>query len=142
MRHYILHIGDGKHFNSSSIKNIWGINSSHSFSKSFILNVKEGDILWFVISKSKGKLVAVSTFTKLNKRILGPLINISHTNEELGWTEINGKWDIEIHYKNLYNISECELYSEIKGACGIRKYNDKCKINLPIEYNNIILFRK
>ena len=72
----------------------------------------------------------------MNKRIVGPLLNFTLTNKELGWTETEGNWDTEVHYTDLYNLSDCELYSDIKAACSIRLYNDKCKVNLPIEYEN------
>jgi len=138
--HWLLRIGNGIHFNNSSSKFIWGINSKHSCSKSFIKKVKEGDILWFVTGKSGGHLVAMAKYKRMDNRIIGPLINHSFTNEELGWTELEGEWDMEIHYINLYNISTCELYSGIRGPLSIRKYNDKCKVNLLDEYINILKY--
>ena len=138
--HWLLRIGDGIHFKNSSSKCIWGINSNNTCSKSFIKKAKEGDILWFVTGKSRGHLVAVTTYKSMNNRIIGPLINHSFTNKDLGWTEQEGDWDIEIHYSNLYNISKCLLYSDIKGAVCIRIYNDKCKVNLPEEYINIVKY--
>ena len=104
--------------------------------------VKDGDLLWFVKGKSRGQIVAVATFISTKSRILGPLIPLSHTNTELGWTETEGEWDIEIHYKNLYNLSNCELYSEIKSPLVIRLYNEKCKVNLPAEYPHIVRYSK
>jgi hypothetical protein len=43
--HFLLRIGDGNHFNSSSVKSIWGINSVYPASKMFISSVQEGDLL-------------------------------------------------------------------------------------------------
>tara|TARA_Y100000389_G_C17213008_1_gene389452 strand:- start:235 stop:714 length:480 start_codon:yes stop_codon:yes gene_type:complete len=140
LTHWLLRIGNGNHFNNSSSKYIWGINSKHSCSKSFINKVKDGDILWFVTGGSGGHLVAMATYKSMNNRIIGPLINHSFTNADLGWTEKEGDWDMEIHYKNLYNISKCSLYSGIKGNVGIRVYNDKCKVNLLHEYINILKY--
>lgn len=142
VENYLIYVGDGEHFKNSSSRNIWGINSKIGFSKGFITNVKEGDLLWFVKSKSKGLIIAVATFTCLKKRETGPLIALTLTNEELGWTKFDGNWDFEVHYTNLYNISSLELYSEIKGACGIRRYNDNCKCDLPTEYSNIVRYSK
>ena len=139
---FLLHIGDGVHFNASSAKFIWGINSKHSFAKGFINTVKEGDLLWFVKSKTNGQIVAVATFTHTNKRILGPLIALNLTNAELGWDKSEGDWDTEVHYKDLYNLTHCNLISEIKGATTIRLYNDKCKVNLITEYPQIIRYSK
>ena len=140
--HYLLYIGDGVHFNASSSKSIWGINSKHSFAKGFLTTAKEGDLLWFVKSKTNGQIVAVATFTRTNMRILGPLIELTFTNSELGWDKTEGEWDTEVHYKDLYNLTQCNLISEIKGAVGIRLYNDKCKVNLVTEYMHIVRYSK
>ena len=139
---FLLRIGDGVHFNASSSKLIWGIDSKYSFAKGFLTTAKEGDLLWFVKGKTNGQIVAVATFTRTNKRILGPLIELTLTNAELGWDKSEGDWDTEVHYKDLYNLTHCNLISEIKGAASIRLYNDKCKINLITEYPQIIRYSK
>jgi hypothetical protein len=104
--------------------------------------VKEGDLLWFVKSKTNGQIVAVAKFIQTKKRILGPLIDLTLTNAELGWDKTEGEWDTEVHYKDLYNLTQCNMISEIKGAAGIRLYNDKCMVNLPLEYPNIVRYSK
>ena len=140
--HYLLRIGDGVHFNASSSKSIWGINSAHPWCKRFISTIKEGDLLWFVKSKNKGQIVAVATFTAIKERILGPLIELTLNNEDLGWNKTEGDWDTEVHYKDLYNLTDCNMFSEIKSPLVIRVYNDKCKINLPLEYPYIVRYSK
>ena len=140
--HFILRIGDGIHFNASSSKSIWGINSSHPLAKWFLSNASEGDLLWFVKGKTNGQIVAVATFTGTKMRILGPLIALTLTNTELGWNKTEGEWDTEVHYKDLYNLTHCNLISEIKGPGGIRPYNDKCKVNLVTEYPHIVRYSK
>jgi hypothetical protein len=140
--HFLLHIGDGIHFTASSVKSIWGIKSQNTWAKAFISNAKEGDLLWFVKSKTNGQIVAVATFTQTKERILGPLIQLTLSDEELGWDKTKGNWDTEVHYKDLYNLTPCNLISEIKGAAGIRLYNDKCKVDLPSEYPNIVRYSK
>jgi hypothetical protein len=143
VNHFLLRIGDGLHFNSSSTKNIWGINSKFPFGKYFMSIVKEGDILWFIKSKSNGQAVAVATFTGTKERILGPLLCLTHTNEELGWDKTDGEWDIEVHYKDLYNLTTCNVYTDIQGPATIREYKgDKCKANLPVEYGHIVRYSK
>lgn len=89
---WILRVGDGENFINSSKYKIWGIQSTNSFGKYFIKHVKIGDRLWFVKSKTNGKLLAVSTYNSNNMRELGPLININMTDDELGWTKngLNG----------------------------------------------------
>jgi len=141
---WILRIGDGKNFAASSKHRIWGIQSTNSFGKYFLKNVKKGDRLWFVTSKTNGKLFAVATYETFLSREFGPLINLSLTNEELGWTNNGPKWtsNIEIHYSNLYGLNDCELLTHIKGASTIRKYDEKCIVDLPLEYSNIVRYSK
>jgi hypothetical protein len=137
---WLLRVSDGKHFISSSSKNIWGISSKVTAGKGFLSRVKEGDRLWFVTAASNGHIIAVATFTETKQRILGPLFNLTATNEELGWTQEHGEWDIEVHYKDLYNLTSCKLYSEIKGNSGIRLYNENCKVKLAEEYPYIVRY--
>ena len=138
---WILRCGDGENLKNSSKYRIWGISSKISTNKHFLKNVKPGDRLWFVKSKTQGKLVAVATYCSYNFREFGPLIDISLTNEEFGW---NGSdWssaDVEVHYTNLYGLNECELFTHIKGAATIRKYDEKCRVNLPVEYSYIVRY--
>lgn len=133
---WLLRVGDGKNLISSSKYKIWGIQSSSADNKYFLKNVKCGDRLWFVKSKTNGKLIAVATYRSHNQREFGNLINLSMTNEELGWVGSGVDWtsEVEIHYTDLYNI-KCDLFTYIKSPKPIRKYNDKCKVQLPIIYN-------
>ncbi len=140
---WLLRIGNGVHFNASSSKSIWGINTTTSpFGKYFMSNVKEGDRLWFVTSKSKGQIVAVSTFMCTKERVLGPLLDLTATNKELGWTVDEGDWNTEVHYRDLYNLTEYKMLSEIKCPSTIRRYDEKCKVNLPVEYPYIVRYCK
>jgi hypothetical protein len=141
---WILRVGDGLNLIRSSKYRIWGINSTLSYGKHFIENVKHGDRLWFVKSRSNGKIIAVATFRSFNKREFGPLIDVSMTNEELGWSGSGTDWtsDVEVHYTDLYGLDDCELLTHIKGAATIRKYNEKCSVNLPLEYNYIVRYSK
>ena len=140
--HFLLRIGDGDHFNASSSKSIWGIVSTNPCAIGFLKKVKEGDILWFVKGKTNGQIVAVATFTEIKERILGPLIALTLTNIELGWDKTEGDWDTEVHYKDLYNLTQYNFISEIKGTSVIRLYNTNCKVNLPAEYPNIVRYLK
>jgi hypothetical protein len=141
---WILRCGDGKNLISSSKYKIWGIDSKTSCNKHFIKHVKSGDRLWFVKGKSQGQILAVATYRSHNKRDIGPLLNISMTNEELGWTGNGVDWtsDTEIYYTELYNVSDCSLLTHINSALSIRKYNEKCKVELPVEYIYIVRYRK
>ena len=148
--HYIFRIGpDESHFNTSSSKSTWGIYSDRSAGKGFLSPSKrsshsppkEGDKLWFVKSKGSGltdQLVAVATFTGIRERVLGPLLALTPTNEELGWIKTEGSWDTEVRYKDLYDLTHCNLAPSLGGSAVIRRYNDKCKVNLPVEYIRIV----
>jgi len=142
---WLLRVGDGENFKNSSKYRIWGIQSTTPDNKYFIKNVKPGDRLWFVKSKSHGKLTAVATYRSHNTRELGPILNISMTNEELGWRGEGTVWtsDTEIHYTDLYGLENCDLLTHIKGAKTIRKYNEeKCRVQLAIEYSYIVRYSK
>jgi hypothetical protein len=140
---WILRVGDGENFMNSSDYRIWGIQAKTSpAGKYFVKNVKQGDRLWFVTSNSKGKIIAVGTYKSHNDRVLdGPLVNMTMTNEELGWSGEGPDWtsEIEVHYTHLYLLSDCNLLTNIKSPKTIRKYNsEKCSVNLPVEYENIL----
>ena len=140
---WILRAGNGENLKHSSKHRIWGVVAKNSLGKHFIKNVKPGDRLWFVKSKSQGKLIAVATYRSHNKRDFGPLIDISLTDEELGWADSSGgNSDIEVHYTDLYGLSDCELLTHIKGPSTIRKCDEKCRVNLAVEYSYIVRYSR
>lgn len=142
--HWLIRIGDGKNFTNSSKYGIWGIKETKT--KKFRENAKEGDILWFILGNSNGKIKALSIFKSCNKREIGPLINLSQTDEELGWkkTYIDDEWNYEIKYTDLYDISSLELLTNIEFHNSICNYNDSdsCLIDIIHEYNKIIKYTK
>ncbi|MHA1510129.1 MAG: hypothetical protein ACTSRX_00245 [Promethearchaeota archaeon] len=141
---WLLRVGDGENFKNSSKFRIWGISSKIPTNKHFLKYVKHGDRLWFVKSKSKGKLVAVATYCSYNAREFGNLIDISLSDKELGWNGGGTEWsaDVEVHYTDLYGLNDCELLTHIKGAATIRKYDEKCRVYLAVEYSNIVRYSK
>jgi hypothetical protein len=141
---WLLRVGDGKNLKSSSRYRIWVIQSITPGNKHFLKNVKPGDRLWFVKNKSLGKLIGVATYRSHNLREFGPLVNMTMTNEELGYTGDFLDWTMntEIHYSDLYGLEKCDLLTHIKGASTIRKYDEKCRIDLPLEYSYIVRYSK
>jgi len=129
---WLVRVANGKNFWNSSKYNMWGVKGTW--------NIKKGDRMWFITSNSKGHAIAVATFMHQNDRSFGPLVNLSMTDEELGWE--GGDWDKEIHYEKLYDISHLNLQTKIKGVCSRRKYNEYCLINLPEEYPLIVRYSK
>ncbi len=130
---FLLRVGDGKNFLSSSRFGIWSACSSLVHHQWFLNAAKPGDHLWFVTNGTGGKLLAVATYMRQVPR--GPT---TRTNAELGWIhgENDADWvsDIEIHFKDLYMIDHMNLKTEIQAARPMRLYNEKCKVNLPQEY--------
>ena len=137
-----MRVADGEHLCNSSNDNVWAVNSSIPCNKNFIKEAVYGDRLWFVTSKTGGKIVAVATFVKTVARELGPLISLTPTNEERGWTSQHGNWDTDVFYEKLYIVSHANLLTQIKSPGNVRKYNEKCKVNLPIEYQYIEKYLK
>ena len=129
--HWLVRIGDGNNFKNSSKSNIWGVKSTKNVIN-FENLVKCGDVLWFVVSNNNGKVIAFAEYVSHNKR--------TKTNEELGW-EINNNssnWDIEINYKNRMDVEKDNYLTCILGQnVNVRRYNNKCKINLPQIYKGL-----
>ena len=133
--HFLLRVGDSKNFIRSTKSHIWGVKSTASYGKWFLSNVKEGDLLWFVKNKTKGQLIAVATFVSHNRREYGPLVNLTPSNDELGWTgDKADQCDFELHYKDLYDLTPFNLISNIQGQQTIRIFGTGCSIDLPNEY--------
>ena len=137
MSDWIIHTGNSNNFENSSKHMRWGVDSAKR--KTFVATVSSGDRLWFI---RKGRFIAVSTFKNLVKRQLGPLIVVGLTNEELGW-EGDGSWDTEVHYVDLYNLTNLCLEPNIKGQTSLRIYDpSKCTIDLESEYANIVKYSR
>ena len=126
--HWIFRVGDGQNFWNSSCHNIWGSKCKPS--------IKKDDLMWFVTGGSNGHAIAVATFVGINERT-----STTMSDEKLGWTG-GGSWKYELHYDNLYDVTKLELYTNIKGAVCIRKYNEKCEVDLPNEYPLIVKYSR
>ena len=80
----------------------------------------------------------------VNERIVGPLVSITPSNEELNWTgSEGGSCNIEIHYTNLYNLTALNLYTGQKGQCVVVNYENiktKLLVDLIGEYEKIVCY--
>jgi hypothetical protein len=140
-QHWLLRVADGVHFERSQKYMRWGVNSKHSWVPAFLRRVRSGDVLWFIKGKSNGQAIGVATFTQHCPRVLGPLIAITPTDEDLGWVESRGDWDVEVHYKDLYITDSLNILTNIKSPLVGRLFNsDKCTADLPLEFRNIIRY--
>jgi hypothetical protein len=137
--HWILRIGDGANFVSSSKEHIWGIRTDIACGKYFMKHVQKDDLLWFMKSKTHGHILAVATFKECKERNIGPLLSFSKTNEELGWTGPEDRWDMEVHYTDLYNISTIDLKIDIRCISSVLKYRNDTEPLDPI-YANIVKY--
>uniref|UniRef100_A0A6C0I5T8 Uncharacterized protein n=1 Tax=viral metagenome TaxID=1070528 RepID=A0A6C0I5T8_9ZZZZ len=126
--HWLLRIGNGNNFKRSTV---WGVTQTTN-TKYFEKTVKPGDILWFIVSNNGGQAIAFAEYTSHNGR--------TKTDVELGW-EIalnSSNWTIEINYRNRVFIEDKHYFTNIQGQnVNIRKYNEKCKINLPDIYQKL-----
>jgi len=140
--HWIVRVNDGKNFYASMKRGIWALKSWASDGKNFLSYVNEHDTLWFLTNYKAGKkFIAVATFTEIRKRETGPLISLTATNEELGWTD--GEWDTEIHFTNLYLIGDLEIQPNIKCQSSyIKATSVSTDINFDLEHKNIVRYSK
>jgi hypothetical protein len=137
--HYILRVGNSNNFKNSSNVSIWAVKPRN---KSFLKKVKEGDKLWFVKNKEKcdihnGKIIAVADFVSKNKR--------DRTDDELNWDKKGANYTIEIQYNNLYNLTDCNLFTGQNNQTTICEYNhvkNELLVNLITEYEYIYKYSK
>jgi len=138
---WIMRVADGKNFRNSSTNHIWGIKSNKNIQ--FLRTVQPGDRLWFIVRGGPGQAIAVATFCSQNVRQLGPLVNLTMTNDEFGWDNNGPDSDTEIHYTDLYNLTKCEVNTHIMGQTSVRNYaTSKCDVNLPVEYSYMVRYSK
>lgn len=141
---WLLRVGDTSHLFSALPFRIWGVNSKDKNNIPYFLrNVKPGDRLWFISGKSQGKAVVVATFVRHAPRELGPLVQVTRTDEELGWTHVPGEWDTEVHYADAYDIRGIDIHTKIQSPRVVRAFNpEKCAVDLPQEYTNIVRYSR
>ena len=140
VRHWIIRIGDSRHFWISSHLHVWGMKSQYPY---FFDYVRKGDILWFMIKASKGTLVAVATYVSHNNRT-----SSTPSNQDYKWIyhtpEFGGIWNTELHYENLYDLRNKKdicfctgINSPCPNAVVPYKIQQHSKINLPECYTHI-----
>jgi hypothetical protein len=131
---YIIRIGDGNNFNNGSIYKTWGV--SDKFSNS-LKKMKPNDKLWFL--QKGGKVIAVADFVSFNERVLGPLISLTPDDTVLKWNCKGKNYNIEIHYTNLYNLTNSNVVLPLKHRHSVQLYK-KLKeqpLNLIVQYEYI-----
>jgi hypothetical protein len=137
----IVRVGDGENFKKSSPHGCYGVKrGSGGAIKTRVYELKKGSILCFMTSKKYGgKIIGMAEFCGAYDRQDEPLLQINTmSNEELGW-EGNEDWDIEIHYKNLYDTEKQNIKCCISNGglfFDYEKFKDELKCDLPTHYKN------
>ena len=81
--------------------------------------MKQNDKLFFI---HKNKIIGKGYYQYYNRRVFGPLIRLSKTDQELGYKINNGKkYEIEITFINIRLSSDKAEYIYVKGQCPIRQ---------------------
>ena len=139
-KHWIIRVQDGVNFRNSKYP-FWGVKSCH---KTRVNKFKTGDIIWFLTSKPYGgKFIGMSEYTCYYDRADEPLIPVhTYSNKDQCWTG-EGLWSIQMHYKNLYIITEREnIKGVIQCAGSILEYDTFKDKGLPDLYNHYNMFKK
>lgn len=112
---WIIRIPDYTVFANVSYYKFWLYDSKNLWNcKRFQENIRKGDTIWFMKSGSKGRILAMATFKRLEARKLGPLINISMTNEELELPKEMETVDTEIHFYKFFDLQELRINTDIR----------------------------
>ena len=143
-KHFIIRVKDGENFCNSQFP-FWGVKRGrYGCIKTVVRKIQNGDILWFMTSsKYGGKIIGMSEYCGFYDRAEEPLIQINtKTNEQQNWKG-DEKWDIQIHYCNLYITERQNITGCIQCGAVILKYDtfkDKINRDLYNEYNNFKLY--
>ena len=143
-KHWIIRVNDGENFYNSKFS-FWGVKrGKNGCIKTIVRKIQNGDILWFMRSKKYGgKIIGMSEYCGFYDKDEEPLIQINtKTNEEQNWKG-DEKWDIQIHYCNLYITERQNIIGCIQ--CGgiileYDTYKDKINRDLYNEYSNFIFY--
>lgn len=129
--HFFIRVEDGKNFKNSKYL-VWGTRRKNL---GFVENMRAGDVLWFVTAKPYGGvIIAMAEFVDFYDRAQEPLNSIhKKSNEEMGWTG-DKPWDIQIHYKNLYDIEWKQIPFVIGISLGIMEFKAGVRTQILAKY--------
>ena len=120
---WVIYTRNGN-FQRSFHTGVWGFKSRNNNWKSFVKTAKEGDDLCFVESGSGGKVVGFATFLRCGERELGPIFNVTPTDEDQGWTRYDEEgWDWQLHY-DAEVVPATDVNIGISGQAPVRKMED------------------
>lgn len=109
--HWIIRVGNGMNLDILKQHKMWLFNKdANSNYKHFMNNYNIDDVIWFMVSGSKNKLIGMTKIKLIKKRELGPLINISLSDEELELVNPSNKlWNTELHFDTYFDISKINI---------------------------------
>ncbi len=140
MTHKIFRVGNGENLKNSKYP-FWGVKrGKNGFMRTMVEKLTPGDIIWFMTSKPYGgKIIGMAEYTGFYDRNDEPLLPINtKTNEEQNWVG-DEKWDIQLHYRNLYNTERQNITGCIPCAAVILDYDtfrEKINGDLYHHYKN------
>ena len=143
-KHWIMRCHDGYNFKNSKYP-FWGVKRGKNGSlKTIVKKINNGDIIWFLTSKSfGGKFIGMCEYMYYYDRQDEPLLSINtYSNKEQGWIG-DENWDIQLHYKNLYNTEKQNIKACIQCGGIILEYNkfkEKLDEDLELHYENYIKY--
>ncbi len=80
---------------------VWSFKGHVPNWKKFCREAKAGDAVWFVANETKGRVVLQASYVGFRKRELGPLFNVTPTDEDLGHIKYDKEgWDMDMLYEN------------------------------------------
>lgn len=134
--HWLIRVRDGVNFEQNIFsrgRKFWSIKDSNNNGKAFYRDVRANDILWFVTNKEGGsRIIAVARYLSHNERVLGPLVALSPTNEDLGWNEPG--YTKEFHFDDCYDVKEWNLTNPVDNRSTVIKYSNKFNYDLPLHW--------
>ena len=112
--------------------------------KTIISKINKGDILWFITSKAYGRqIIGMGEYFEFYDMNDEFLIQINKkTNEQQNWKG-DEKWDIQIHYCNMYVTEKQNIIGCIQFGANILQYETfrgKINSNLYEHYKNLKVY--
>lgn len=141
-----VRIADGKHFDNAMPFKTWCLNSTAPMGKHFmkiVNSINEGDTirLWFLKTGSNGIASYVATFDRMIRREIGPLLNVTVSSEDFGWGMKGDTYDMEVRYKDIYEIQESNVNTGYKSQSSWGRLANSPE-DLDLEYPNIVRYSK
>jgi len=140
MKHWMIRVGDGKNFKRSKYP-FWACKRGKGgCMKTIVEKINVGDILWFMTNKEHGGIfVGMAEYAGFYDKEDEPLIQINTVSDAEQRWEGDAKWDIQLHYTNMYDTHKQKIVACVQcGGCILEyeTFRYKMNVNLPEHYNH------